>query len=134
MKMKSVTLTAIALATLALTTAPVFAEDSPQHSSSHEEDAQKGGPRVDDRHAEMEKRGKERFEKTDTNDDGFLSKDEMEAEHKARLDEMFSKTDGDKDGKLSPEELKKGREEMRAKFKERMKERHESKSENKSSE
>ena len=133
MKIKSVTLTAIALATLALSSAPVFAEDSP-HQSSHEEDAQKGGPRADDRHVEMEKRGKERFEKTDTNDDGFLSKDEMEAEHKARLDEMFSKTDKDSDGKLSPEELKKGREEMREKMKERMKERKEHREESKSSE
>jgi Ca2+-binding EF-hand superfamily protein len=45
----------------------------------------------------------------------------MEANHRARMEEMFKRTDVDGDGKLSPEELKKGRESMRDKFRERFK-------------
>jgi hypothetical protein len=58
----------------------------------------------------------------------------MEAHHRKKLDAMFEKADGDKDGKLSQEELRKGREEWRAKMKERfdrMKERREAKEDKK---
>jgi hypothetical protein len=138
MKIRSLAATAVTLATFSLLSAPVFAEDAPSSPPPHEEEMGqeigKGGPRASEmekRKAEMEQRGKERFEKTDSNHDGFLNKEEMEAEHKARLDDMFVRTDTNKDGKLSSEELKKGREEMRAKYKERMKERHEQKADEK---
>jgi hypothetical protein len=78
------------------------------------------GPRAD-KEAKFEQRGREMFEKTDTDKDGFLTLDEMEANHRARMEEMFKRTDVDSDGKLSPEELKKGRESMRDKFRERFK-------------
>lgn len=67
-------------------------------------------------------RGAEMFMKADTNHDGLLSKEEMLNAHKERLDEMFNKADTNHDNELSPEEMKKGREMMRAKFKERMQE------------
>jgi Ca2+-binding EF-hand superfamily protein len=90
-----------------------------QHSNEHKQDsANQGGPRSD----KFEKRGKEMFEKTDADKDGFLTKDEMEASHRARMEEMFNKTDLDKDGKLSPDELQKGRESMRDKFRQKYKE------------
>jgi len=121
MKTKNVALTAIAVAALSLSAAPVFAEDAPQpapagdvgHDGSPPMDAKKGG--------DFEKRGKEMFEKTDTNKDGFLSREEMAASQKERMDEMFDKTDSDKDGKLSPQELKAGREAMREKFRAKFK-------------
>ncbi len=82
------------------------------------QDGKGGGPRADG----FEKRGREMFEKTDTNKDGFISKDEMIASHKARIDDMFEKMDTNKDGKLSQDELKAGREAMRNKFREKYKE------------
>lgn len=119
-------LTAIALSALALSTPHAYAETSPEASppppsaEGPKPDAgSQGGPRSD----KFERRGKEMFEKTDTDKDGFLSKDEMEASHRARMEEMFNKTDLDKDGKLSPEELRKGRESMRDKFRQKFKER-----------
>lgn len=122
MTIKSLALTALALTLVA---APVLAEDTPPAGAPAVEQGAgapppegKGGPRSD----EQEKRSHERFQKTDTDHDGFLSKDEMEAEHKARLDEMFTTTDADHDGKLSPGELKKGREAMREKFRQKFKE------------
>jgi hypothetical protein len=122
MTFKSLTLTAVALAAISMSL-PAFAEDTPQPPPAGEEGGPPpehgdGGPR-----GGGEGHGKEMFDKTDTNHDGFLSKDEMEASQKARLDEMFTLTDTNKDGKLSPEELKKGRELMREKFKEKMKDR-----------
>lgn len=108
---RNLALTAVALAALSFAVAPAFAE----------EDASKGGPRAE----KFEKRGHEMFEKTDTNKDGFLSREEMEASHKERMDAMFEKTDTDKDGRLSPEELKKGRESMREKYRERFEKRKE---------
>lgn len=80
------------------------------------------GPRGDGPMGDKGGRGAEMFTKTDTNHDGYLSKEEMLNFHKERADEMFNKADTDRDGKLSPEEMKKGRELMRAKFKERMQE------------
>jgi hypothetical protein len=138
MNRKNIALTAMALATLSLSGAlsvnQAFAEDAPQPPPAGEQgqdappppkdgpndgaDAGKGGPRA----GEFEKRGREMFEKTDTDKDGFLSKAEMEASQKDRMEEMFDKTDTDKDGKLSPEELKKGREAMREKFRSKYKE------------
>lgn len=82
----------------------------------------KDGPRGDGPIGDKGGRGAEMFAKTDSNHDGYLSKEEMLNFHKERLDEMFEKADADHDGKLSPEEMKKGRELMRAKFKERMQE------------
>lgn len=60
-----------------------------------------------------------RFIETDTNKDGFLTKDEMLEEHKKRIEDIFTRLDTDKDGKLSPEEMKAGREKMRERMKER---------------
>lgn len=79
----------------------------------------KNGPKGD-RKAKFEKRGAEMFAKTDTNKDGFLSKEEMLTGQRERLDEMFATADTNKDGKLSPEEMKKGREAMHAKMKAKM--------------
>lgn len=68
----------------------------------------------DARHAE---RGARMFQETDTNTDGFITRDEMLAKQQARVDEMFTTIDADKDGKLSKDEMAKGRELMRAKWK-----------------
>jgi hypothetical protein len=65
-------------------------------------------------------RGARMFEETDTNKDGFVTRDEMLAKQQARLDEMFTTVDTDKDGKLSRDEMQKGRELMRAKWKARL--------------
>lgn len=117
MNTKNLALTAIALATLSLSATTVFAEDAPTPPPAADVKPD-GKPPVDAKKAaEFEKRGKEMFEKTDTNKDGFLSREEMAASQKERMDEMFEKTDTNKDGKLSPEELKAGREAMREKFK-----------------
>lgn len=117
MKSKNIALTAIALAALSFSAAPVFAEDAPTPPPAGDVKPD-GKPPVDAKKAaEFEKRGKEMFDKTDTDKDGFLSREEMAASQKARMDEMFEKTDTNKDGKLSPEELKAGREAMREKFK-----------------
>ncbi|HPQ51096.1 MAG: EF-hand domain-containing protein [Alphaproteobacteria bacterium] len=101
-------------------------DDAPPPSTQDERpdrpDRQMSGKKGDQRQ-DMEKHGAEMFAKADTDKDGFLTKEEMLNAHKERLDEMFAKTDADKDGKLSPEEMKKGREIMRAKFKEKMKDR-----------
>ncbi len=121
MNTKNLALTAIALATLSLSISPVFAEEAPQpppEGQREGHDVDKGGPRAD----KFEKRGREMFEKTDADKDGYLSKEEMAESQRARMEEMFEKTDADKDGKLSPEELKKGRESMRNKFREKYKE------------
>ena len=115
-----IALTAVALAALTFMSAAVHAEDAPQPPPQAGEPAggPAGGPRADG----FEKRGREMFDKTDTNHDGFISKEEMLASHRARIEEMFDKTDTNHDGKLSPEELKAGREAMRDKFREKYKE------------
>jgi hypothetical protein len=127
---KQIALTAIVITTVAMSGSLAQAEDlkemspppqhsEPQHTIEHKmDDENQGGPRSD----KFEKRGKEMFEKTDADKDGFLSKEEMEAGHRARMEEMFNKTDLDKDGKLSPDELQKGRESMRNKFRQKYKE------------
>ena len=118
-------LTAVALATLSLSALPASAENAPKPAPAGEvahegpRDGHKDGPKE----GRFEKRGKEMFEKTDGDKDGFLSKAEMEASQKERLDAMFNKSDLDQDGKLSPEELKKGREAMREKFRAKDKDR-----------
>ena len=124
MKTKNLALTAIALAALSLSAAPVFAEDAPTPPPA---DVGRDGPPPPDagkdskRAAGFEKRGQEMFDKTDTDKDGFISREEMAASQKARMDEMFDKTDTNKDRKLSREELKAGREAMREKFKSKYK-------------
>jgi hypothetical protein len=65
-------------------------------------------------------RGARMFDETDTNKDGFVTRDEMLVKQQARLDEMFATVDTDKDGKLSRDEMQKGRELMRAKWKARI--------------
>ena len=111
----------LALSALMVTslTLPAHAEDSPSvkaaptiaqgepHPEGHE-----GGPDGKGPH-----RGAERFKRADTNNDGFLTKEEMTAEHQKRLDKMFIEADTNKDSKLSPEEMKKSRDAMRAKWK-----------------
>lgn len=121
MKTRNLALTAMALATLTLSANAVFAEET---TTSAPVGDVKSDVKPDDKPAvdakkaaEFEKRGKEKFDKTDTNKDGFISREEMAASQKERMDEMFDKTDTNKDGKLSPEELKAGREAMREKFK-----------------
>lgn len=114
---KYYTLTAIALSALVLLISEAYAETEsagapPQVEEQKPDLGAQGGSRSE----KFEKRGKEMFEKTDTNKDGFLSIEEMEASHRERMEEMFNKTDLDKDGKLSPEELQKGRESMRDRF------------------
>lgn len=123
-------LTAVALATLSLSTMPASAEDAPKPAPAGEvahegpKDGSQGGPKEDGpKDGRFEKRGKEMFEKTDSDKDGFLSKAEMEASQRERLDAMFNKSDLDQDGKLSPDELKKGREAMREKFRAKDKDR-----------
>ncbi len=85
-------------------------------------------------HAEDHEKGKdgwkrlspaERFQKNDTNKDGFLTPAEMLAEHEARIKEIFTRLDTDKDGKLSQDEMKKGREDRREKREDRRDERRE---------
>ncbi len=102
---------------------PAAGFDGPPPPHDEPRDGSKDGPKGDkkgDRKAEFEKRAAEMFAKTDTNKDGFLSKDEMLAGQRERLDEMFATADTNKDGKLSPEEMKKGREAMHAKMKAKM--------------
>ena len=106
---KILIMTAIALTGLTLSSFPVLAEDGSPPAGASENNV----PRSD----KFEKRGREMFEKTDSDKDGFLSKEEMEDSQRARMGEMFDKTDTNKDGKLSPEELKNGREAMRDRFK-----------------
>jgi hypothetical protein len=117
MKTKNLALTAVALAALSLSASPVFAEDAPTPASTGNVVQPSEAGKAGDRAAEFDKRGKEMFDKTDTNKDGFISREEMAASQKERMDEMFDKTDTNHDGKLSPEELKAGREAMREKFK-----------------
>ncbi len=61
------------------------------------------------------------FKEADTNDDGFLSKDEW----KAKGDKMFSEIDTNNDGKISPDEMKAHHEKRREMMKEHREERHE---------
>lgn len=68
------------------------------------------------------KRHEERFAKTDTNGDGFITKDEMTAAQKEKMDKMFAELDTNKDSKLSKDEMKAGKEKMRAKMKARWEE------------
>lgn len=127
MKTKNIALTAVALAALSLSATNGFAESTPTPPPAgdigHEGPPPEGGKGID-RAAEVERRGKEMFDKTDANKDGFISREEMAASQKERMDEMFDKTDTNKDGKLSPDELKKGREAMREKFKAKYKGEH----------
>lgn len=78
-----------------------------------------GGPRCDGPMGDNGRRGAEMFAESDTNKDGFLSKEEMLNFHKERVDDIFEKADTNHDGKLSPEEMRKGLEMMRAKQNER---------------
>lgn len=118
-------LSAVALLVFSVTPNTAFAEDHPISPPSgemrHDSPPPVEGSKADERAAQFERRGKEMFDKTDTDKDGFISKAEMAASQKERMEEMFNKTDNNKDGKLSPEELKKGREAMREKFKARFK-------------
>ncbi len=85
--MKKHTLTLFALAA-GLLASPAFAEH---------DDASAGS-------------GKPHFSKADTNQDGFISKDEWVV----RAEEGFNKSDADKDGKLSKDERKASYEKMKA--------------------
>lgn len=114
---KYYTLTAIALSALIFSIPEAYAEtESAGAPPQVEEQKPDAGPQGGPQSGKFERRGKEMFEKTDSDKDGFLSMEEMEASHRERMAEMFTKTDLDKDGKLSPEELQKGRESMRDKF------------------
>lgn len=54
-----------------------------------------------------------KFAKADTNNDGFLTKNEMLQAHTKRIDAKFAKLDTNGDGKLSKDELKKGHKKMK---------------------
>jgi len=64
-----------------------------------------------------------KFAKADTNNDGFISKEEFQAAHMERSAKVFDMMDTNHDGKLSKDELKAGRQQMRQKMQERMAER-----------
>ena len=104
MKLTQTSYLALLLAgTISMGAVPAFAEHGGPHGGPGGHGP--GGPRF--------------FEESDTNKDGFLTKDEMSAAQSKRLDEMFTNVDTDKDGKLSKEELQKGHEAMRQKMRER---------------
>ena len=121
---KTCALTAVALVAIAFSASNTYAESQPNVSPAPQTEGDNPVPddKGDARSEKFERRGKEMFEKTDTDKDGFLSKEEMEASHRARMEEMFNKTDVDDDGKLSAEELQKGRESMRDRFKQKYQE------------
>lgn len=83
--------------------------------------AQEGGKKFDP--AKAEAKHAERFAKTDTNNDGVISRDEFLASHAKRAEEMFTKIDADNDGKVTKDEMKAGHEKMRADMKKRWEER-----------
>ena len=56
---------------------------------------------------------RKRFELTDTNSDGLLSKSEMMAAQKDRIDKLFIKFDKNGDSKLSRKELRAVRKQMK---------------------
>lgn len=116
----------LALSTLLASslTLPALAQEAAAPSAPAPEQVQ-GDHGPDHKMGKKWKNSAERFKQDDTNSDGFLTKDEMLAAHKKRIDEIYERLDANKDGKLSPEEMKKGRDDMRAKMKDKMKERHE---------
>jgi len=59
--------------------------------------------------------GKGAFEHTDSNKDGFISKEEW----LARGDALFAEIDANKDGKITPEEMKAHRDTKRAEWEKR---------------
>jgi Ca2+-binding EF-hand superfamily protein len=61
--------------------------------------------------AEIEKHAAERFKKSDTNNDGAISKEEF----LARSEKRFNEIDTDHDGKISPKEMKTYRDAKQAK-------------------
>lgn len=103
----------ILAAAIALGAAPAFAEHGGPHGPGP------GGPGGPGGHGGP---GMHFFEESDTNKDGFLTKEEMREAQEKRLNEMFEKLDTDKDGKLSKEELQKGHAEMRKKMRQHFKE------------
>lgn len=110
-------LTLVGLMSGVLMATPVLAQDTsatPPHDGPH-------APGPEGKHPI----GGGMFSEADTNQDGFLTRDEMEAAHKKRLDQMFKDMDTNNDGKLSRDEMRAGREKMRQKFRERMKDRRE---------
>ncbi len=93
--------------------APAAHEDSKSkegHGPDGPRDGHRGG-----KHGKM-------FEESDKDGDGFLTKDEMLESHKKRVESMFETLDTDKNNKLSKEELAKGRDKMKAKWKEKREE------------
>lgn len=114
-KQKYLALTLAALLTMPLATAPAaWAEDSTGAATSSPQAPDQTNPKGD--------RKPPRMMKSDTNQDGFLTKDELSNAHKERLDTMFKKTDTNSDGKLSRDEMKVAREKRRAERQEKMKE------------
>lgn len=61
--------------------------------------------------AEIEKHAAGRFKKSDTNNDGVISKEEF----LARSEKRFNEIDADHDGKISPQEMKAYRDAKQAK-------------------
>ena len=113
-------LTAVAASAL---TMPAFAQDAssaPAEMPAVTDNGPKDGPAKDGGKGGP---GAEHFKRTDTNNDGFLTKDEMRAEQQKRIDDLFSRLDTNNDGKLSGDEMKKGREMMHDKLKDKYKDR-----------
>jgi hypothetical protein len=81
---------------------------------------------ANDHEGKGEKKGAGKwFEKTDTNKDGAVSKEEA----RAAQDEKFKKTDANNDGKITKEEMQAHREKMKEERKKRKEERKDDKKE-----
>lgn len=104
-----------AVAALALFSVPVLAQDTavPQMDAPDSAQAQPVKPRPGGR-----------FDKTDGDDDGFISKAEFMKEAEGRAAERFAKLDANGDGKIAPEEMRAGARKMGERMKE-MKEKRE---------
>ncbi|MCK6417351.1 MAG: hypothetical protein L6Q57_00200 [Alphaproteobacteria bacterium] len=106
--MKSFSLrTAVVVA--ALFSVPVLAQDAavPQMDAPDSAQAQPVKPRPGGR-----------FDKTDRDDDGFISKSEFMKEAEERAAERFAKLDTNSDGKIAPEEMRAGARKMGERMKE----------------
>jgi Ca2+-binding EF-hand superfamily protein len=119
---------ATALIALALTGA-AYAQSTAEPTikpSAKPGEARQSGP--EGGRGDWNKQLEERFKKADTNNDGFLTKDEAQKGGMERVANRFDTIDANKDGKVSMDEIRgaisKGREDMKdpKKREERMKE------------
>jgi hypothetical protein len=118
----ALTLACLGLLIPATAATPAFAEGTTYERSSNER-VEKRQERKEKKQERKQERREKMFEETDSNKDGFLTREEMRAAHEKRQDKMFENLDSDKDGRLSKEELAKGRDDMKKKFKDNWKDR-----------